>query len=96
VSAPAALQWLLVGGIVAGSALYAAWTLMPASLRRTLAGAALRLPLPPACAAWLRVRAAQDSGCGCSGCDRNPMRRPGVDEPVATTHPVTLHRRLPR
>jgi len=89
-------QWAVVAVIVAVSAVYAAWTLMPASLRRVLATASLRLPLPHAIAARLRAHAENASSCGCSGCDRNPLAAPRENaEPKATVRPITVHRRLP-
>jgi len=94
VSGSSALQWLVVAGVVAGSIVYAAWTLMPAALRRAVAGAALKLPLPTPLARRLRVHATATSSCACSGCDRNPLPRSGP-APV-TARPITLHRRLPR
>ena len=89
-------QWLAVALVVAGSAIYATWTLLPASLRRVLAAAALKLPLPAAIAARMRAVATSTSSCGCSGCDRNPLAGAGA-EPAKTTaaQPIKLHRRLP-
>lgn len=78
----AAIVFLLVGGC----AVYAAWRLMPAALRRATARGLLRLPLP---ARWRNalgaVAAAGASGCGCSGCDRAV--------PAAKTQPLVFHRR---
>ena len=89
-----AAQWLVVALVVAASAMYATWTLLPASLRRVLAGAALRLPLPPPVAARMRAVATRAASCGCSGCDRNPLPRADADAAPAA-RPITLHRRLP-
>ena len=89
-------QWALVALIVGASALYAAWTLMPASLRRVVATAALRLPLPRTVAARMRAHAENASSCGCSGCDRNPLSAGREsDEPAPTVRPITVHRRRP-
>ena len=89
-------QWLAVAIVVAGSAMYAAWTLMPASLRRGIAGVLLKLPLPTAIATRMRAVAANTSSCGCSGCDRNPLAKIDTEsKKTATTQPITLHRRLP-
>ena len=52
------LQSAIVAVVVVASAVYALWTLMPSSLRRVLATALLRLPLPHAIAARLRAHAA--------------------------------------
>ena len=92
-SSDVALQWLVVGAVVFGSALYATWTVMPAALRRAFAAAALKLPLPEWLARRLRAHATRASSCGCSGCDRNPLPR-GEQASVAA-RPITLHRRLP-
>jgi ferrous iron transport protein B len=67
------VQWIVVAVVVAFSAAYALWTLMPAALRRALAAALLRLPLPDAIAAPLRARADAASHGGCSGCSHNPL-----------------------
>ncbi len=90
-------QWFVVALVVAGSASYATWTLLPAALRRGLATALLTLPLPSPIAARMRAAATSASSCGCSGCDRNPL--PGTASERATTgvvaQPIRLHRRLP-
>ena len=90
------LQILIVALVVAGSFVYAAWSLMPQVLRRVLAAQLLRLPVP---ARW-RValgRAAQTSGgCNCSGCPGAP--RQGVSKSLAeptrpaAAQPLTFHR----
>jgi hypothetical protein len=67
------MQLVVVAFVVAACAVYAAWALMPAALRRPLAAALLRLPLPVPLARGLR-RAAQGGGaCGCEGCDAKPV-----------------------
>jgi hypothetical protein len=87
-------QWIVVGIVVFASAIYAAWSLMPASLRRVLSTSALRLPLPAAIAAWLRRHASDATSCGCSGCDRNPLSTPAAATPASNmVRPITLHRR---
>ena len=58
------IQSVAVALIVGACLLYAVWTLMPAVARRTLAGALLRLPLPPPLAARLKKTVAAASGCG--------------------------------
>ena len=89
------VQWAAVAVIVVVSAGYAAWTLMPAALRRALAAASLRLPLPRAVAGRMQAHAERAGGCGCSGCDRNPAAQlaasAGADVPL---RPITLHRRV--
>jgi hypothetical protein len=96
VSSPIAVQWLVVGVVVVVSTAYAAWTLMPAVVRRALAAAALRLPLPAPIAARMRVLATRMSSCGCDGCGRNPSARSDAAAPKAAAQPIALHRRLPR
>ena len=89
-------QWLAVALVVAGSAMYATWTLLPASLRRVLAAAALKLPLPAAIAARMRTVATRASSCGCRGCERNPLAGADGDSGKTTAaQPIKLHRRLP-
>lgn len=89
-------QWVVVAVVVLVSAIYATWTLMPASLRRAFAAASLRLALPRAVEAWMRTHAETTSSCACSGCDRNsPAGSGATATPPATVRPITLHRRLP-
>ena len=83
-----ALQSLIVALLVAGCGVYAAWSLMPAVLRRRAASALLRWPLPGFVAAPLR-RAVQSAGAhGCSGCD--------AATPVHGARAVHVHRRKER
>ena len=89
------VQWLVVALVVVASTAYATWTLMPATLRRQLAAALLRLPLPTAIASRLRAVATSASSCGCSGCDHNSPARSDADPKSAGPRPITLHRRLP-
>jgi uncharacterized protein DUF6587 len=96
VSSHLAAQWLVVAAVVLASTVYAAWALMPAALRRALAAAALRLPLPAPIAARMRVQATRVSSCGCAGCDGKGTA-PGVaPSPEAAARPIEFHRRLPR
>ncbi len=89
-------QSIVVALVVIASAIYAAWMLMPASLRRVLAAAALRLPLPAVVAARMRVHASAASSCGCSGCDRNPLAKTSAASAATPAiRPIKLHRRLP-
>jgi len=73
------MQDLLVGLIVTGCAMYAAWVLMPAAWRRAAAGRALGLPLPPRLRTHLEHLARSAPGCGCDGCD---TQIPGKAQPV--------------
>lgn len=86
------MQDAIVGLIVTGCALYAAWTLMPASTRRSLAGQGAKLPLPARVRARLQARAVAAAGCGCNGCDQGgkPAAAPGAPRPVQ------FIRKLPR
>jgi hypothetical protein len=79
-----ALQSLIVSLLVGCCFVYAAWNLMPQALRRLLASAVLRLPLPRSLAAYLQKAAQRSAGCGCSGCDQAPAK---LIEPVPTTAP---------
>lgn len=64
------MQDLIVGLIVLGCFGYAVNALMPAALRRTVAGRLARWPSWPAPIAQRLQRAAQvPAGCGCDGCD---------------------------
>jgi hypothetical protein len=64
------MQDLIVGLIVLGCFGYAVNALMPAALRRTVAGHLARWPAWPAPIAQRLQRAAQvPAGCGCDGCD---------------------------
>ncbi len=64
------LQTLVVALLVTACASYAAWTLMPASLRRSLALVLLKLPLPRLLANTMRKRSVASSACACDGCDK--------------------------
>lgn len=79
-------QALVVAVIVVACALYAGWTLMPASLRRRAAAALLARRLPEPLAARLRPHALASSGCGCHGCDHAPAKVNGAaNKPVNGT-----------
>jgi hypothetical protein len=83
------LQSLIVAMIVAGCAVYAAWTLMPAVSRRSIAAALLKLPLPAGTAAFMRKHSVVASGCACDGCDKS------VAKPAAPkVQTITLHPRM--
>jgi hypothetical protein len=87
----AAVQTLLVALIVVASAVYALWALIPSGVRRQLAIAALRWPLPAFLLARLRHPAQPAIGCACDGCDHATPR------PAAgSTQRVTFHPRLRR
>ena len=89
------IQTIAVALIVGACLLYAVWTLMPAVARRTLAGALLRLPLPPPLAARLKKTVAAASGCGCDGCDRAPVATAAA-APKRTEQPIRFHPRARR
>lgn len=74
------IQALIVFGLVTGSLAYALWTLMPQAVRRALAGALLRLPLPQRLRPALQAAAEAKSGCCCSGCD---LAQPKAPRPLA-------------
>lgn len=73
-------QALIVALVVLACAAYAAWSLMPASLRRMLATQLVRLPLPAPIARRLARVLAGTGGCACDGCDA--ARPPGAAAPV--------------
>ena len=83
------LQNLIVALLVAGCAVYAAWTLMPAAARRGIATSLLKLPLPAALALKMRKAATVTSGCGCDGCDHAPARNAPKAPQVVRFHPPT-------
>ncbi|MEO6895638.1 MAG: hypothetical protein ABI218_03225 [Caldimonas sp.] len=68
------IQSFLVAVIVATCVTYAVWTLMPAFLRRPLARAMLRLPLPRGLSAAIAKYTVEASGCACDGCDKGQSR----------------------
>ena len=90
------LQTLVVAVIVAACATYAAWTLMPASARRTLALALLKLPLPGPLAAVMTRHSVVSSGCACDGCDKSSKsvaKVPAGPVPGGVA-PIVFHPRL--
>lgn len=91
------LQSLIVWLLVAGSFVYAAWSLLPQAARRVLAKGLLRLPLPRAFAQFLRQTARAPAGCNCSGCDHAPanVKKAGKRGPVdaAPAQPLVFHPR---
>ncbi|QAZ38086.1 hypothetical protein C1M51_00850 [Methylibium sp. Pch-M] len=79
------MQHLVVGLLVVLCSVYALWSLMPAALRRPLAGWLLRAPgvgQGGRLASVLRRAAAGPNACGCDGCDARPAARPGADAAV--------------
>lgn len=81
------MQELTVALIVAACTGYAAWTLMPSALRRTLAQRLQHGPWPAPVARRLRRAATASAGCGCdAGCD---LKKPAP--PAA--QPIRFHRR---
>jgi hypothetical protein len=83
-------QSLIVALLVLGSFAYASWTLMPAALRRRLAGALLGWPGLRG-QAWLQRAARPAGGCGCDGCDSAPLKASADG-----AQPIRIVRRLPR
>lgn len=91
------LQTLIVSGLVVSCFIYAAWSLMPQALRRLLAGALLRCPLPRPVAAYLQKAAQASAGCGCSGCDQAPAKRVSpLTPPEPSEHVLRFHPRQRR
>jgi hypothetical protein len=62
-------QNLIVALLVGGCFVYALWTLAPKALRRRLAVALLRLPVPQVLQKPLTAAVRQQGCCGCDGCD---------------------------
>jgi len=88
------LQTLIVALIVPGCVFYAAWKLMPATLRQSLAVSILRLPhLPSPIEATLQKAAQKASGCGCDGCDRSPSHPTSKMNAKAAQQPIVFHSR---
>jgi hypothetical protein len=89
------LQQLLVGLIVAGCAAYVGWALLlPAVLRRRLAGMLLRRQRwPMAMRRRLESAARGPAGCGCDGCDGGARAGKAAAVPVvpAVTTVHTVH-----
>lgn len=91
------LQSFIVSLLVAGSFIYAAWSLLPQLARRLLAQGLLRWPLPRSLAAFLQQAAQAQAGCNCSGCDRAPSNIKKTATPsaaqAAATQPLVFHPR---
>lgn len=64
------MQHLIVYCTVLACGMYALWVLMPATLRRVLAGQLQRLPLGVAWQTRMQRAAKPTAGCDCSGCDK--------------------------
>ena len=93
------LQSLIVTLLVLGCSARAAWTLMPAAARRSLATAMLRWPLPEPLAARLRANAQPASGCasGCASCDHAaPKAALGPGPNLGAPQKIIFHPRKPR
>ena len=85
------MQSLIVALLVSGCVFYAVWTLMPATLRRTMAVSLLRLPhLPRRLESTLRRSARAASGCGCDGCDHSDKKTAAK---AAAQQPIVFHPR---
>jgi hypothetical protein len=82
-----AFQTLIVAVLVSGCVVYAAWSLMPGAAKRLLAKGLLRWPLPRAVHTRLQTLANAAGGCGCSGCDRAPLKTPAVVGQPLVFHP---------
>lgn len=87
-------EQLLVFALVAACFVYAAWQLLPQTIRRTLASALARLPLPARVGRYL-IQAAQSVGaCNCSGCGSAMVKRSSsqkTGQPAAQV--LVFHRR---
>jgi hypothetical protein len=81
-------QTLIVAVLVAWASLYAAWTLMPAPLKRSL----LRLGQRHFPALVRRVAPAEGGCGGCSGCGPAPVKK--AAEPEAKVVQLHLKRRF--
>lgn len=73
-------QALIVTLLVLACTAYAAWSLMPALLRRKLATQLMRLPLPAPLTRRMSRGLANSGGCACNGCDA--ARPPVAAAPV--------------
>ena len=86
-------QSLVVACLVTACMTYAVWTLMPASMRRTLALALLKLPLPRILSALMQRHSVASSGCACDGCDKSPAA--AAAKPLSgDLAPIVFHPRL--
>ena len=89
------LQAVIVVLLVVGCAIYATWTLLPATARRGIALALLKRPLPGFAARFLRRHAEASSGCGCDGCDQRAAAPPPGAAPSEGA-PLVFHPRRKR
>ena len=87
------IQTIVAFCLVVGCAGYAAWALLPAAARRSIAVALLKQPLPGFAARFLQRHAQAASGCGCDGCDRNVVAPPAGERPPAQGAPLVFHPR---
>lgn len=89
-----AVQSWLAYGVVGGSFIYAAWSLMPQAARRVLADGLLRLPLPRLLSGYLKKVAQAAAGCHCSGCDHATAKGgPSPRVGLAGAQPLVFHPR---
>ncbi len=91
------VQTLVVAAVVASCTTYAVWTLMPASARRVLAVALLKLSLPRPLASVMARYAVASSGCACDGCDKSAAAavKTAAPGPVSGgVAPIVFHPRL--
>ena len=91
------VQTLVVAAVVVSCAAYAVWTLMPASARRVLATALLKLSLPRPLAALMARHAVASSGCACDGCDKGKALADASAPPkpsIPGVAPIVFHPRL--
>lgn len=84
-------QAVIVALLVLGCAVYATWTLLPASARRVVAQTLLKRPLPERFAMRLRKHAEAPSGCGCDGCDHSSKKNE-----ASVVRTINFHPRVPR
>jgi len=85
-------QHLVVALVVLLCASYAAWTIMPSALRRTVAVLILKIRPPEALARPFRQALRPASPCGgCGNCGDTPPK-----PAAATEHKIILHRRSSR
>lgn len=66
-------QSVVVAGLVAGSGVYAVWTLCPKAWRSPVARQLLKRWHPQWLKRHLAAAAKQQGGCACDGCDRSAL-----------------------
>ena len=92
------VQTIVVAVVVVACTTYAVWTLMPASARRVLAVALLKLSLPAPLARVMARHAVESSGCACDGCDKSAVaagKKTAATGPVpGGVAPIVFHPRL--